>query len=117
MGYDQEKNEIFQIRLERGDIFIASGDFIHAGSSYFQDNVRLHYYFDPNNREEGSRKEGVVHHVMANPKMTLVMRNVVINQFPVGARRKQVRLKSQIVITFLDTFLPIYTPLLSSLPH
>ena len=34
-----------KITLNRGDLLIFTGDFIHAGSEYFIRNIRLHCYF------------------------------------------------------------------------
>jgi hypothetical protein len=34
------------IEINKGDALIARGDLVHAGNSYAEDNLRLHYYFD-----------------------------------------------------------------------
>jgi ectoine hydroxylase-related dioxygenase (phytanoyl-CoA dioxygenase family) len=36
-----------QISFNKGDLLLFRGDFIHAGSSYINSNVRLHFYIEP----------------------------------------------------------------------
>ncbi|KAE8986979.1 hypothetical protein PR003_g23148 [Phytophthora rubi] len=37
------------VTLEPGEIMIWRGDFIHAGTGYAENNVRIHCYLDPPN--------------------------------------------------------------------
>ncbi|KAE9118184.1 hypothetical protein PF010_g8316 [Phytophthora fragariae] len=42
-------NEAAMVTLEPGEIMIWRGDFIHAGTGYAENNVRIHCYLDPPN--------------------------------------------------------------------
>ena len=40
---DDDLNETV-VMLDAGDVFVGRGDLIHAGASYDEHNVRLHFY-------------------------------------------------------------------------
>jgi Uri superfamily endonuclease len=41
-----DKNVTQKIKFNKGDLFIARGSYIHAGSNYDSLNYRIHYYVD-----------------------------------------------------------------------
>lgn len=61
------------LKLDEGDVFIFRGDLVHAGSSYSEENIRLHTYIDSTlvsrtkNRTWTIKKDG-----------TETMRNMII---------------------------------------
>lgn len=50
-----------QIDLEAGDLLVFRGDFVHAGSSYENDNYRLHTFLDSGSVKRSPNKTWIVH--------------------------------------------------------
>lgn len=48
-------------KLEPGDVLVFRGDFVHAGSSYSEDNYRLHTFLDSNSVTRQPNKTWLVH--------------------------------------------------------
>lgn len=65
-----------QVSLNPGDILVFRGDFVHAGSGYQQDNVRIHYYLDsPLVPRTRNRTWLIQHH--ANDQMRRIIQPMV----------------------------------------
>ena len=44
--YQSHKIKGVDVLLDKGDILVFRGDLVHAGSSYKDDNIRIHAYLD-----------------------------------------------------------------------
>ncbi len=50
-----------EVELDRGDILVFRGDFVHAGSGYKADNYRIHYYLDSPDVSRANNRTWLIH--------------------------------------------------------